>query len=43
MLARTSSPDAPWNLVAGNDKRFARIQVLETVVDSLRRALKSKD
>jgi polyphosphate:AMP phosphotransferase len=43
MLARTSSPDAPWNLVAGNDKRFARIQVLETVVDSLRNALKNKN
>ncbi|MCB1723625.1 MAG: polyphosphate:AMP phosphotransferase [Gammaproteobacteria bacterium] len=36
MLARTSARHAPWNLIAGNDKRFARIQVLETVVNALR-------
>jgi polyphosphate:AMP phosphotransferase len=42
MLARTSSRYAPWNLVAGNDKRFARIQVLETVTASLREALKAR-
>lgn len=43
MLARTSASHAPWNLIAGNDKRFARIQVLETVTRSLREALKGKD
>ena len=42
MLARTSAMDAPWNLIAGNDKRFARIQVLEIVTDALRKALKDK-
>ena len=40
MLARTSASSAPWNLIAGNDKRFARIQVLEVVTDALRSALK---
>jgi polyphosphate:AMP phosphotransferase len=40
MLERTSSKDAPWNLIAGNDKRSARIQVLEIVTDALREALK---
>jgi len=40
MLERTSAKDAPWNLIAGNDKRFARIQVLEIVTDALREALK---
>ena len=40
MLARTSAQHAPWNLIAGNDKRFARIQVLEIVTDALREALK---
>jgi polyphosphate kinase 2 (PPK2 family) len=43
MLARTSAQQAPWNLIAGNDKRFARIQVLEIVTDALRNALKSRD
>jgi polyphosphate:AMP phosphotransferase len=42
MLARTSANNAPWNLIAGNDKRFARIQVLETVAKAMREALKNK-
>jgi len=40
MVARTSTEMAPWTLVAGNDKPFARIQVLETFCDVLSRALK---
>jgi len=43
MLARTSGQQAPWNLIAGNDKRFARIQVLEIVTEALRNALKARD
>ncbi len=35
MVARTSTDFAPWTLVAGNDKRFARIQVLKTVCKRL--------
>ncbi|MDM8568436.1 polyphosphate:AMP phosphotransferase [Thiotrichales bacterium HSG1] len=31
MVARTSTNYAPWTLVAGNDKKFARIQVIKTV------------
>jgi polyphosphate:AMP phosphotransferase len=42
MLARTSAQHAPWNLIAGNDKRFARIQVLETVTGALRDAIKAR-
>jgi len=42
MLARTSARHAPWNLIAGNDKRFARIQVLETVTKALREALQER-
>ena len=30
MVSRTHVEDAPWHLVPANDKRFARIQVLET-------------
>jgi polyphosphate:AMP phosphotransferase len=36
MISRTSSAIAPWTIVAANDKRLARVQVLETVVDALR-------
>jgi polyphosphate:AMP phosphotransferase len=43
MLARTSAQHAPWNLIAGNDKRFARIQVLEIVTKALREALQRGD
>ena len=39
MVVRTSTRDAPWTLVAGNDKRLARIHILETVCRRLERAL----
>ena len=39
MVARTSSPDAPWHLVAANDKRHARLEVLDQVCDRLRSSL----
>ncbi|MEK7403258.1 MAG: polyphosphate:AMP phosphotransferase [Gemmatimonadota bacterium] len=39
MVARCSSTRAPWTLVAGNDKRFARVQILKTVVRRLEAAL----
>jgi AMP-polyphosphate phosphotransferase len=39
MVVRTSTRGAPWVIVAGNDKRFARIQVLETVCGRLEKAL----
>jgi polyphosphate kinase 2 (PPK2 family) len=35
MLDRTHRPDAPWHLVAGNDKKHARLQILRTVRDLL--------
>ncbi|MCM1184380.1 MAG: polyphosphate:AMP phosphotransferase [Roseburia sp.] len=39
MLVRTSTADAPWIIVEGNDKLYARIKVLETVVDALEERL----
>jgi len=39
MVARTSTSYAPWTLVAGNDKRYARIQILQTFCDALEQAL----
>jgi polyphosphate kinase 2 (PPK2 family) len=39
MVVRTSTRHAPWTLVAGNDKKFARIHILETFCRRLERAL----
>ena len=38
MVTRTSTDLAPWTLVEGNDKKFARIKVMDTVCRALRRA-----
>jgi len=40
MVERTSTAEAPWNLVPANDKKWARIKVLETVVNALKERLK---
>jgi polyphosphate kinase 2 (PPK2 family) len=39
MVVRTSTRLAPWVIVAGNDKRLARIQILEAVCRRLEKAL----
>jgi polyphosphate:AMP phosphotransferase len=39
LVARTSTPQAPWTLVAANDKRYARLKVVETLCDRLAKAL----
>lgn len=39
MVARTSTPHAPWTLVSGEDKRFARVQILSTLCDRFKDAL----
>ncbi|MBL8094569.1 MAG: hypothetical protein JNL73_10385 [Anaerolineales bacterium] len=40
MFARTSTAQAPWTVVEAEDKLHARIKVLETVVDVLKRELR---
>lgn len=39
MVERTSTRQAPWTLVEGNDKYYARIAVLRTACEQLRKAL----
>ena len=39
MVERTSTGEAPWVLVEGNDKNFARIKIIRTLCDSLRQRL----
>lgn len=40
MLERTSTKNAPWTLVEGNDKRYARIKVLKTFVKAVKDRMK---
>ncbi len=42
MVVKTSTPKAPWILVSGNDKYYARIQVLETVVEAIEKRLEEE-
>jgi len=39
MVARTSTPHAPWHLIAANDKNHARVEIVRIVADSLKEAL----
>ncbi len=40
MVARTSTRIAPWRLIEGNDKNFARVKVLTTLADRMEDRLK---
>lgn len=40
MLIRTSTPNAPWIVVEGNCKYYARIKVLESVVEAIEERLR---
>lgn len=42
MVERTSTSAAPWILVEGNDKRYARVKTLEEICKALEEALGSK-
>ncbi len=35
LLIKTTTVQAPWTIIAGNDKRFARVQVLQTVAERM--------
>jgi AMP-polyphosphate phosphotransferase len=39
MLYRTSTPYAPWTIVESNCKRYARVKVLETVCEAIRKRI----
>jgi polyphosphate:AMP phosphotransferase len=41
MVLRTSSADAPWHIIAANDKLTARLEVLEKVNHGLRQTLRA--
>jgi len=43
MVERTSTTIAPWVLVEGNSKRFARLKVLQTVADAIEGVIQARD
>lgn len=42
MLERTDHPAAPWHVVAGDDKRWARVDVVRTVCAAVEDALRAR-
>lgn len=40
MIVKTSTQYAPWVIVSGNNKYYARIQVLRTVVEAIEQQMK---
>jgi polyphosphate:AMP phosphotransferase len=42
-IARTSTPSAPWTIVPGNSKYYARVNVIETVIEAVKNKLKNKN
>ncbi|WP_414545964.1 polyphosphate:AMP phosphotransferase [Nostoc sp. CCY0012] len=41
-IQRTSTPTAPWTIVAANDKYYARVKVIETVVEAIQAELQRR-
>jgi AMP-polyphosphate phosphotransferase len=40
MLARTDQPYAPWSLIEGDSKRYARVKVVETVIERIEQGMR---
>lgn len=43
MLLKTSTENAPWIVVEGNDKYYARIKVLKTVIGAIEKKIAELD
>lgn len=43
MVARTSTQVAPWTLIEGNDKRFARLKIIDVFCSKLEDAIERSD
>jgi len=43
MLERTDHEHAPWQLVEGDDKRYARVKVIETVIAEVERGMRERE
>jgi len=42
MMTRTSTANAPWHIVPATDKRYARIMILDVIIETVERALKAQ-
>ena len=40
MVDRTGTEVAPWHLVEGNDKKWARVKVVQTIADAIEKSLR---
>jgi len=43
MIEQTSTPNAPWTIIEGDDKLHARIKALKTTTNAINQALKTRD
>ena len=43
MLYRTDTPYAPWTVVEGNNKYYARLKVMSTMIERMAKALAAVD
>ncbi len=41
-IQRTSTPQAPWTVIAANDKYYARVQVIQTVIQAIEAEIKRR-
>ena len=40
MVARTDQPQAPWHLIPADSKRYARVKVIETVIEAIEEGMR---
>jgi polyphosphate kinase 2 (PPK2 family) len=40
MLARCHQPYAPWQVIAGDDKRYARVEVMNTLIEAIEQGMR---
>jgi AMP-polyphosphate phosphotransferase len=43
MVARTDQPKVPWSLIGAESKRFARVAVIETVIERIEEGMRAWD
>jgi AMP-polyphosphate phosphotransferase len=41
MLARNDQPNARWNLIEADSKRYARVRVIETVIERMEEGMRA--
>jgi polyphosphate kinase 2 (PPK2 family) len=42
MLARTDQEPAPWHVIEAEDKKYARVKVIETVIDHMEQGMRAR-